>query len=197
MGSRAPVGGAGNDNFLEGKLLIAMPGMPDPRFERSVIFMCAHSASGAVGIIVNKPFEGLAFRELMAKLNIKVTSNRPGGPILYGGPVETGRGFVVHSGEFSVGESTMPVTDQVSLTGSIDILAAIAEGRGPERSIFALGHAGWGPGQIEHELSGNGWIHCDIDEHILFDDNHDTKWSAALAKLGIDISGLSVEIGRA
>jgi len=186
-----------NDGFLLGKLLIALPGMPDKRFEKSVIFMCAHSDQGAMGLIVNKPFEGLSFRELVERLDVRVTANTPDQPILFGGPVGTGQGFVLHSSEFENGEATMPVTSEISLTATIDILRAIAEGRGPQKALFALGYAGWGPGQIEDELLSNGWIHCEAQKAILFDLGCDDKWRAALATLGADISGLSAEAGRA
>jgi putative transcriptional regulator len=186
-----------NDGFLLGKLLIALPGMPDPRFEKSVIFMCAHSNQGAMGIIVNKPFEGLSFRDLVERLDVRVTADTADQPILFGGPVGTGQGFVLHTSEFGDGNETMPVTSEISLTATIEILRAIAEGRGPEKSLFALGYAGWGPGQIESELSSNGWIHCDAKKAILFDVGYDEKWRAALGTLGADVSGLSAEAGRA
>ncbi|MGH6871887.1 MAG: YqgE/AlgH family protein [Rhizomicrobium sp.] len=185
------------DNFLEGKLLIALPGMTDPRFEKTVIFMCAHSNDGAMGLIINKPVEGLGFQELMARLGLRITANTPDFPILYGGPVETGRGFVLHSGDYESAESTMPVSEDVSLTGTLDILRAMAEARGPEKAIFALGYAGWGPGQIENEIRLNGWVHCDADSAILFDSELADKWSGALRKLGIDVSSLSIHAGRA
>lgn len=187
----------GPDGFLLGKLLVALPGMPDPRFEKSVIFMCAHSDKGAMGLIVNKPFEGLSFREMVAKLDVTVSANAPDPPVLFGGPVGTGQGFVLHTSEYAGGEATMPVTSGISLTATVDILRAIAEGRGPEKSLFALGYAGWGPGQIEHELTSNGWIPCEADQRIVFGADCDTKWKAALATLGADISGLSSEAGRA
>lgn len=186
-----------NDGFLLGKLLVALPGMPDPRFEKSVILMCAHSDQGAMGIIVNKPFEGLSFRDLVERLDVKVTADTPDPPILFGGPVGTGQGFVLHSSEFGNGEATMPVTSEISLTATIEILRAIAEGRGPQKSLFALGYAGWGPGQIENELMSNGWIPCDVQKDILFDLDCALKWQAALGSIGADISGLSAEAGRA
>ena len=189
--------GIGGNGFLLGKLLIALPGMPDKRFEKTVIFMCAHSDEGAMGLIVNKPFEGISFRELVERLDVRVTANTPEPPIMFGGPVGAGQGFVLHTSEFGNGEATMPVTSEISLTATIDILRAIAEGRGPEKALFALGYAGWGPGQIESELSSNGWIHCDTRKAILFDLDCDDKWRAALATLGADISGLSAEAGRA
>ncbi|HEY5239227.1 MAG TPA: YqgE/AlgH family protein [Rhizomicrobium sp.] len=186
-----------SDNFLEGKLLIALPGMPDPRFEKSVIFMCAHSGDGAMGIIINKKVEGLAFRDMMKKLEIRVGAGTPNAPVLFGGPVQTGRGFVLHSGEFEGNDSTLSVTDDISLTATLDVLRAIAQGNGPHKSLFALGYAGWDGGQIENEIRANGWVHCDADNALVFDSDLDSKWSGALKKLGIDASGLSALTGRA
>ena len=197
MASSKPRKEDGGESFLLGKLLIALPGMPDPRFEKSVILMCAHSQDGAMGLIVNKPFEGISFRELMTTLNVPVGEDTPDPPILFGGPVKVGQGFVVHSSDFQSGDSSMKVTSEISLTATIDILRAIAEGRGPKKALFALGYAGWGPGQIEDELLANGWLHCDVDNAIVFDLAHDAKWQAALGTLGADISGLSSEAGRA
>lgn len=186
-----------DSNFLEGKLLIAMPGMGDPRFEKSVIFMCAHSSDGAMGLIVNKPVAGLAFRDLIEKLELEPTKETPDLPVLYGGPVQTGRGLVLHSKDYVGEESTTPISGDLALTGTRDILKAMAEGHGPHQAMFALGYAGWGPGQIESEIRANGWIHCDADPIILFDTNMDSKWSRALGKLGIDVSVLSAHAGRA
>lgn len=188
---------SGGDSFLEGKLLIAMPGMGDLHFEKSVIFMCAHSAEGAMGIMINKAVSGLSFHDLMEKLELRVTTNTPNFPVLYGGPVETGRGFVLHSGDYESSEATLPVSDDVSLTATLDILRAMAVGRGPEHAIFALGYSGWTAGQIEDEIRRNGWIHCDSDPEILFGGDLDSKWSTALRKLGIDASGLSAHAGHA
>jgi putative transcriptional regulator len=187
----------GSEGFLYGKLLIAMPGMSDPRFEKSVIFMCAHSEEGAMGLIINKPIEGLMFRELMAKLDLSVTEETPDTPIMFGGPVQTGRGFVLHSGEYTSTDSTLPVTSEISLTATVEILSAMAQGKGPEKALLALGYAGWGAGQIENEILANGWIHCDADKAILFDVEADAKWRGALRKLGANVSGLSAEAGRA
>jgi putative transcriptional regulator len=188
---------AGGESFLEGKLLIALPGMPDPRFERSVIFMCAHSQDGAMGLIINKPVEGLRFHEMMQRLEVAVTSDTPDPPILFGGPVQTERCFVLLCGDFAGGESTLTVNEDVSLTATLDILRAIASGNGPARSLFALGYAGWDGGQIEDEIRANGWIHCDADMGLVFDAGPDEKWSLALKKLGIDASILSANAGRA
>ncbi len=198
MGSKDNPRAVEGESFLEGKLLIALPGMPDPRFERSVIFVCAHSLqTGAMGLIINKQIEGLNFRELVQRLEIHTTAKAPDFPVLYGGPVETGRGFVLHSGEYESADATLPVTEDISLTATLDILRAIAEGRGPAKSMFALGYAGWGAGQIEDEIRSNGWIHCEPDSTILFDTDLDTKWAGALQKLGIDVSSLSAHAGRA
>jgi putative transcriptional regulator len=185
------------DNFLEGKILIALPGMPDPRFEKTLIYMCAHSGEGAMGIIINKPVEGLTFPDLMKKLEVEVTGNTPRMPVLYGGPMDTGRGFVLHSGDYESQDATLPVAEDVSLTTTVEILRAMSEGRGPRNAIFALGYAGWSPGQIENELRGNGWIHCDADAGLLFGPECDSKWATALRKLGIDVSSLSAHAGHA
>jgi len=185
------------ENFLEGKLLIAMPGMPDPRFEKSVIFMCSHSAKGAMGLIINKPIEGLLFRELMEKFTIDVTAGGLDTPILFGGPVNMGRGFVLHSADYGSADATLPVTSEISLTATTDILEAIANGAGPAKAVLALGYAGWGDGQIESEILANGWLHCDADPALIFDTDYDAKWETAIGKLGAGISGLSSEAGRA
>ncbi|MGC9953433.1 MAG: YqgE/AlgH family protein [Rhizomicrobium sp.] len=174
-----------------------MPGMPDPRFEKSVIFMCAHSAKGAMGLIINKPIDGLSFHELVLKLGIGMTVDRANAPILFGGPMQMGRGFVLHSAEYASAEATLPITPEISLTATVDILRAISEGRGPEKAILALGYAGWDMGQIETEILANGWIHCDADARLVFDTDYESRWQTALAKLGADISGLSAEAGRA
>lgn len=186
------------ESFLEGKLLIALPGMGDPRFEQSVIFMCAHSLeSGAMGLCINRAIDGLSFRELAEKFEFMVGPNTRDLPILLGGPVETGRGFVLHSADYESEDSTLPITDSISLTATVDILRALAEGGGPARALFTLGYAGWEGGQIEEEIRANAWLHCDADDVILFDTPLEGKWAAAVSKLGIDISGLSAQAGRA
>jgi putative transcriptional regulator len=183
--------------FLHGKLLIAMPGMLDPRFEQSVIFMISHGETGAMGLIVNKPIPQLGFRELMQKMDIPVTAATSSKPVLFGGPVDTDRGYVLHGMERSHRQSTLDVTSDIRLTPTVDMLRAIAEGRGPERWLLALGYAGWGPGQIESEIAANGWIHCDADPELVFDAADDDKWRLAFGKLGAGLSGLSSEAGRA
>jgi putative transcriptional regulator len=197
MAQSAPRSTKSGESFLEGKLLIAMPGMPDPRFERSVIFMCAHSAEGAMGLIINKPIDGLSFGELVDKLGIGMKVAHSDAPILFGGPVQMGRGFVLHSADYTSEDSTLALTPEISLTATVDILRAIAEGRGPEKAVLALGYAGWDEGQIEAEILSNGWIHCDAAAGLVFDTDYESRWQKAIASLGADISGLSAEAGRA
>jgi len=186
-----------DQGFLFGKLLIAMPGMSDPRFEKSVILMCSHSEHGALGLIVNKPIPALPFRDLMIKMDIEVTDDAPRTPVLYGGPVDTDHGYVLHGSERANRQATLPITPEIALTPTVDILKAIASGRGPRRWLMALGYAGWGPGQIESEIVANGWIHCDSDAGLVFDAAMETKWTRAFAKLGAGLSGLSSDVGRA
>src|SRR5256714_8901557 len=185
------------ESFLEGKLLIALPGMSDERFAQTVIYVCAHSAKGAMGIVINKPIPGLSFAEVMKQLQIETKPTIGEFPILYGGPVETGRGFVLHSGDYDGSDSTLPVSEDISLTATLDILRAIAEGRGPKYALFALGYAGWAPGQIEAEFQRNGWLHCEADSSLVFGMQPDAKWRTALQRLGIGPSGLSANTGRA
>jgi len=185
------------ESFLEGKLLIAMPGMADERFSQTVIYMCAHSSKGAMGIVINKPIPGLSFAELMKQLQIDTKPVAGDLPILYGGPVETGRGFVLHSGDYEGSDSTLPVSEEISLTATLDILRAIADGRGPKQALFALGYAGWGAGQVESEFQHNGWLHCEADPILVFGTDPNDKWKNALARLGIGPSGLVANTGRA
>ncbi len=185
------------ESFLEGKLLIALPGMTDERFAQTVIYMCAHSAKGAMGIVINKPIPGLSFAEVLKQLQIETKPLIGEFPILYGGPVETGRGFVLHSGDYEGSDSTLPVSEEISLTATLDILRALAEGRGPKQALFALGYAGWAPGQVETEFQRNGWLHCKADPSLVFGVDPDAKWRTALQRLGIGPSGLVADMGRA
>ena len=150
-----------------------------------------------MGIVINKPIPGLSFSELMKQLEIETTPMTGNFPILYGGPVETGRGFVLHSGDYDGSESTLPVSEDISLTATLDILRAIAEGRGPKQALFALGYAGWAPGQVEAEFQRNGWLHCEADSSIVFGVDPEAKWRTALQRLGVGPSGLSANTGRA
>jgi len=182
--------------FLTGQLLIAMPQMPDPRFARSVIYLCAHSDDGAMGLVINRLFEELSFRELLDQVGLEGGSAANEVRVHSGGPVESGRGFVLHSADF-VHDETMVVDEGIALTASVDILRAIAHGEGPRQSLLALGYAGWGPGQLETEIHGNGWLNAPSDDDLLFGDALETKWKRAIAKIGIDFSKLSGESGRA
>jgi len=186
-----------SEGFLHGKLLIAMPGMPDPRFGKSVIFMCQHSAEGAMGLIVNKPLE-LDFKSLMDKMEIQTIPQASGRPVMFGGPVDTDRGYILHNSEHTNHPpGTIVVTPEIAMTLTVDMLKRIAGGNGPSRWLMALGYAGWGPGQIESEIAANGWIHCDPDNEIIFDRDAADKWVRALDKLGARVSGLSWQSGRA
>jgi putative transcriptional regulator len=186
------------DAFLAGRMLIAMPGIGDPRFERAVILMCAHSVEQAMGITVNRPMEGLALPDLFERLGVKSSIRVPDLPVLSGGPVERERGFVLHTDDYSNPESTLSVTDGVSLTATREILDAIGDPtRKPRCAALALGCANWEAGQLEDELKENVWLACDADEALIFDDDHETKWSRALAKLGVAPERLSMQAGRA
>ena len=190
-------GGGGGGESLEGRMLIAMPSMSDPRFARTLNYICAHSEEGAMGLVVNKRADNLSFPELLEQLNIPTGPEAEQIHVHYGGPVEMGRGFVLHSADFHVAESTLKVDDQISLTATLEILKALVDGDGPERALLALGYAGWGPGQLEGELQHNGWLHCEADNRLVFGAEDSEKWTAALTKIGVDPSLLSGEGGRA
>ncbi|HTO78553.1 MAG TPA: YqgE/AlgH family protein [Methylocystis sp.] len=195
---------ANSGSFLDGQLLIAMPGMSDERFARSVIYMCAHSAEGAMGIMLNRPSSVRNFPELLEQLRVIDSAERISLPpaardvqVLSGGPVQTDRGFVLHTGDFFIDNSTLKINDAVSLTATIDILRAIAIGQGPDRALLALGCAGWDAGQLENEIQLNGWLHCPADPAILFDHDLDTKYIRALRSIGVDLGKLSSNAGHA
>lgn len=188
--------------FLDGQFLIAMPGVQDGNFARSVVYICAHSAAGGMGFIINR-LQDLSFPDVLEHLKL-VDDPHPGFlsekahnfPVLYGGPVETGRGFVLHSDDFSC-ESSIPVSDEISLTATLDILRAIAQGKGPSRATLLLGYAGWAPGQLEAEISNNGWLNCAAQDDLIFDHAVDTKYERALAIMGVSPEMLSTEAGHA
>lgn len=185
---------------LAGKLLLSMPGIGDPRFERSVVFLCAHSEDGALGLIVNKPLRDVSFAQLLSQVGLEVPEGQAAPPISvhFGGPVEHGRGFVLHSGEYrSANDSTLRVDDTFAMTATLDILEDIAAGRGPDAAILALGYAGWGPGQLEGEIRENGWLICEARPEIVFAPANGGKWGQGLAALGIDPVMLSGAAGRA
>jgi putative transcriptional regulator len=190
--------------YLDGQMLIAMPAMNDERFVRAVIYVCAHSTEGAMGIIVNHPASNIKFPDLLVQLEVIPAAERIQLPtraedvkVLKGGPVETGRGFVLHSADFFIENSTLPIDEGICLTATLDILKAIARGSGPESAILALGYAGWAPGQLEQEIQQNGWLHCAADIELIFGQDTDTKYEKALRKIGIDLGMLSSEAGHA
>ncbi len=182
---------------LTGQLLIAMPGMPDPRFEHSLIYLCAHSNEGAMGLIVNKPSADVTFGNLVEQLSIESPIDVRDIRVHFGGPVELGRGFVLHSPDFQSQMTTLNVDEAFSMTGTLDVLETIAQGAGPEKRLIVLGYAGWGPGQLESEIASNGWLTCDASPALVFDTEDDQKWEAALGSLGISPLALSSEGGRA
>lgn len=189
---------------LIGKLLIAMPSMPDPRFAHSVVFLCAHSESGAMGVIINKPLPDLNLLTLMEHLNIDAAeaggglgSDAVDGPVHFGGPIETSRGFVLHSPDFFNPEGSLQVSDGIVLSTSVEVLAEMARGQGPAQSIVALGYAGWGPKQLDGEIQAGGWLIADAAPDMLFGTEDTGKWSAALSKIGVDPRLLSGATGHA
>lgn len=191
-------------SYLDGQLLVAMPGMADPRFSRAVIYLCAHSCDGAMGIIINQHAPHISFSELLEQLSIasqedsiRMPNNLKAMAVHVGGPVETGRGFVLHSADYYAEDSTLPIDEGVCLTATIDILRAMAKGSGPDRALLALGYAGWAPGQLENEIQENGWLHCPADSELIFNTSVDTKYHQALRKIGIDPSRLVNDSGHA
>jgi putative transcriptional regulator len=204
---KLPRGASGKNRgrgYLDGQMLIAMPAMLDDRFARSLIYVCAHSAEGAMGIIVNHPAPNIKFSDLLVKLDvipeadvIQLPSRAGVVKVMRGGPVETERGFVLHSADFFIENSTLPIDDGICLTATLDILKAIARGDGPASAILALGYAGWAPGQLENEIQGNGWLHCSPDLDLIFGTDIGNKYEKALKKIGIDLGMLSSEAGHA
>ena len=185
-----------SQGYLTGQLLVAMPQMEDSRFVRSVIYLCAHSAEGAMGLVVNKLMDNISFPDLLDQLNLAGSDAPDGIKVHFGGPVETGRGFVLHSADY-VQDATLVIDDTVALTATIDILKAIATGKGPKHSLLALGYAGWGPGQLDDEIQRNGWLSVPADDGLIFGEGLDERWERAIAKLGISAGMLSGAAGRA
>jgi putative transcriptional regulator len=182
--------------YLTGQLLIAMPQMDDPRFARSVIYLCAHSEDGAMGLVLNKPLDQLTLGELLNHLGIAPKNDLSKGRVHFGGPVDSARGFVLHSADYT-DDGTTVIADGIALTATVTILHAIGEGLGPRNSLLALGYAGWGPGQLDAEIQANGWLHAPVDQEIVFDPNQETKWQRAIQKIGIDFAMLSADAGHA
>jgi len=186
-------------NSLTGQLLVAMPQMQDPRFARSVVYLCAHSEeAGAMGLVINKTIDALTIEELYAHLKIEPArqgANRPR-PVHFGGPVDPGRGFVLHSADYRE-DGTLGIGEEFAMTATLDILRAMGKGEGPRQSLLALGYAGWAPGQLDAEIQANGWLSVDADAEIVFEEADDSKWQRALAKLGVSPSMLSTDAGHA
>jgi len=190
--------------YLDGQMLIATPTMQDERFARSLIYVCAHSEEGAMGIIVNQPAPNINFPDLLVQLDVIPAAELIQLPpragevvVLKGGPVETGRGFVLHTPDFFIENSTLPIDEGICLTATLDILKAIARGTGPANAILALGYAGWAPGQLETEIHSNGWLHCAPDSDLIFGLDTNIKYNRALGKIGIQPGRLSSEVGHA
>jgi putative transcriptional regulator len=181
---------------LSGQILIAMPSMQDPNFAHSVICLCAHSAEGAMGLVLNRGVQGITFDALLAQLKIEPAPPARRIRLIAGGPVDAGRGFVLHSTDWII-DSSLRVTEEVALTASVDILKALAEGGGPRQGILALGYAGWAPGQLEDEIQRNAWLNVTADEALIFGEDLDHKWRQALAKLKVDPLLLSGAAGHA
>lgn len=185
-----------NHYDLTGKLLIAMPFLSDPRFSHTVIYICGHDEQGAMGLIVNKGLPAVTFEELLEQMDVDISIIRNQVPIHYGGPVEVGRGFVLHSNDYMT-ESTVMIDNGFAMTATLDILRAMATNEGPRQTLLALGYVGWGAGQLEHEIQENGWLTIDANTELIFNSDLDSKWRMALATLGIDPASLSFEIGHA
>jgi putative transcriptional regulator len=182
---------------LAGQLLVAMPQMMDPRFARSVVYICAHSGDeGAMGLVVNKLLASLTMEELLSHLKLQRGRGTRPRPVHFGGPVEPGRGFVLHSPDYRE-DATLLVAEEFAVTATLDILRAIGKGEGPRRNLLALGYAGWAPGQLDAEMQANGWLSVAADSDLVFDDDFEAKWQRALGKLGIDLSMLSTDAGHA
>lgn len=189
---------------LAGQLLIAMPGMEDERFEKSLIYLCAHSSDGAMGLIINKPTTQVSFPELLVQLDIIGERDQITLPdsahmlrVHKGGPVEAGRGFVLHTSDYSIEQSTLHIENGICLTATVDILKAIAAGTGPDNALLALGYAGWGPGQLESEIQANGWLTGDGGPELVFNSAVEDRYQHALRLMGIDPAMLSGEVGHA
>jgi putative transcriptional regulator len=182
---------------LTGSLLIAMPGLQDPRFDAAVILICAHSADGAMGLIVNKPVTDLTFAKLLEQLGIPHQPQGRGISMHFGGPVERGRGFVLHSPDYKTKDGTMDIAGRFGMTATQDILRALGRGEGPSTALLALGYAGWGPGQLEEEIARNDWLTSDAPDTLVFSTEDAGKWATALRHIGVEPFALSATPGRA
>lgn len=182
--------------YLTGQFLLAMPHMQDPRFERAVIYICGHDSNGAMGLLVNKHLGTLTLKGLLEYLNLPQKAINRDLPIYFGGPIDTGRGFVLHSDDFTH-SGTVPLSNHIALTGTVDVLQSIAEGKGPHSCLLAMGYVGWAPGQLDSELHSNRWLQVEADSGTLFDIPIEKKWEHAIARLGVAPETLSEEFGQA
>lgn len=182
--------------YLTGKLLIAMPYAQDTRFYKTVIYVCGHDDSGAMGLIINKPLATVSFKELLMQMEIDIDNNLPNVPIHYGGPVEVGRGFVLHTADY-LAESSVIINDNFALTATLEILRAISHQRGPDKAILALGYVGWGAFQLETEVQNNGWLLIDATPEIVFNSAIEGIWEAAMASIGVNPTSLNIDSGHA
>ncbi|HVI51116.1 MAG TPA: YqgE/AlgH family protein [Candidatus Sulfotelmatobacter sp.] len=185
-----------SSGYLAGQILIAMPQMQDPRFARTIVYLCAHTAEGAMGLVVNRLFNALTFPDLLQQLDIVPGPACDPIRVHFGGPVESGRGFVLHSADYQQ-ETTLMVDKDVGLTATVDVLKAIADGTGPKKSLLALGYAGWSAGQLDNEILENSWLNVPADPDLLFGPELDHKWEKAIGKLGVNPLLLSGEAGHA
>lgn len=182
---------------LTGKIIIAMPALGDPRFALSVVLICAHSKDGAMGLILNKPMAELSFSQLLTQLGIPRAAAGRDIRVHFGGPVERGHGYVLHSADFDSGPATMTIPGGLAMTARLDVLEALAQGEGPAQALLALGYAGWGPGQLEAEIGRNDWLTADLAGDLVFAADNAGKWTRALKSLGVDPVLLSSTAGRA
>jgi putative transcriptional regulator len=184
------------NSSLTGQFLIAMPNMPDPRFAHSVIYMCTHNATGAMGLVINRLYAAIDVRALFEQLKIPMKDKSPPLRVHIGGPVEAGRGFILHTDDY-MQDTSMRVEGDIAMTATLDILQAISENRGPREAILVLGYAGWGAGQLDAEIQAGGWLTAPADSALIFDNDVDTKWERSIQKLGFRPGALSTEMGHA
>jgi putative transcriptional regulator len=184
------------EGYLTGRLLVAMPHMQDSRFYKSLIFICGHDENGAMGLVINQHVDNLTVHDLLTQMGLPLEHSAPSFPVYAGGPVEGGRGFVLHTPDYE-NASTLMIKGRFALTSTVDILSVIGQGEGPRRLILALGYAGWGPGQLDAEIQSNGWLHLDADEDLVFNTRPPQKWHKAIERLGIQEIMLSADFGHA
>ncbi len=184
------------DGWLTGQILVAMPGMLDPRFEKTIIFMCSHGPDGAMGLVINRLYGDLNFPGLLTQFNLSLAPGIEDLPIYYGGPVEPVRGFVLHSSDYKK-EGTTPITPTISMTATVEVLSALSQGKGPGQALLVLGYAGWAAGQLENEIQANGWLTVPADDALIFDVPAEDKWARAMATIGVVPTMLSTDVGHA